>query len=75
MTDLERRQRPIVVVGRLSAIAFEFIGSVAAGAWAGYLLDGRFGTQPWLLIMLTLFGTSTGFYRMVRLLRHFQKTE
>lgn len=64
---------PWVIAGQLTAVAFEFIGSVLAGAVAGYFGDRRLGTEPWLLIAFTLFGTGGGFYQMIRMLRHFEK--
>jgi F0F1-type ATP synthase assembly protein I len=53
------------------ALVFEFTGTVAAGAFVGYLLDETFGTQPWLLIGLTLAAVALGFFRLVKIVRRF----
>lgn len=62
-----------VIAGQLTAVAFNFSGYVIAGVVLGALGDRQFGTSPWLLIAFTLFGTSAGFYQMVRMLKHFEK--
>jgi F0F1-type ATP synthase assembly protein I len=37
------------------------IGGVGFGVLAGYLLDRRFGTGPWLLVTGSVLGMTTGF--------------
>lgn len=64
-----------VVAGELTAIAFEFTGSVVAGVVVGWFADGRLGTEPWLLIAGTLSGTAAGFYRMIQILRLIQRRQ
>lgn len=69
-----RRPRNLwVLAGELTAIAFEFTGSVAAGVAVGWFADGYFGTEPWLLIVFTLLGTAAGFTRMLQILRLVQR--
>ena len=60
-------------VGQLTAVAYEFLGSILAGALLGYFFDRHFETGPWGLIALTLLGTSTGLYRMVVTLRQLER--
>jgi len=62
-----------VVASQLTAVAWEFLGSIMAGALLGWLADRQFGTAPWGLIGLTLFGTSTGLYRMIVTLKRFER--
>jgi ATP synthase protein I len=69
------RKKLWVIAGELTAVAFEFVGSVVVGVVVGYFADRQFDTEPWLLIAFTLFGTSAGFYQMVRILMHFEKHE
>lgn len=71
MNAPEPRRRGYVIAGQLTAVAFEFVGFIAGGALLGYLVDAQLGTEPWLLIVLTLFGTGAGFYQMIRILRVF----
>ena len=56
------------------AVAWEFIGSVLAGVFIGYQLDRYFVTDPWLVLTMTIAGTTIGFYRMVQILRRFERT-
>jgi len=62
-----------VVVGKLTAVAWEFFGAILAGAILGHFADRYFGWSPWGLIACTLLATSTGLYRMVVTLRHLDK--
>jgi F0F1-type ATP synthase assembly protein I len=55
------------------AVAWEFIGSVAAGVFIGYQLDRYFVTDPWWVLTMTIAGTAIGFYRMVQILRRFER--
>jgi F0F1-type ATP synthase assembly protein I len=72
MSDPKRRNI-WVIFGQLTAIAWEFLGSIVAGAALGYLLDRQFHSGPWGLIALTLLGSCTGLYRMVVMLRQFDR--
>jgi len=62
-----------VLFGQLTAVAWEFLCAIVAGAVLGYLVDRELRSQPWGLIALTLLGTCTGLYRMVTLLRQLEK--
>jgi F0F1-type ATP synthase assembly protein I len=64
---------PIVRYGRYGAIAFEFTGGIAAGAFIGSWIDARCGTEPWALLLLTLLAVVGGFTRMVHVLRRFDR--
>ncbi len=55
------------------AVAFEFIGSIAAGVFVGGALDAWLGTQPWLILAMTIAGTCIGFYRMIQILQRFER--
>jgi ATP synthase protein I len=57
----------------LTAIAWEFLAAIVAGAMLGYFVDRQFATQPWGLIACTLLGTTTGLYRMVVTLRRLDR--
>jgi len=59
---------------KYSAVAFEFIGSIVAGVFLGTALDAWLRTEPWCVILMTIVGTATGFYRMIQVLRRLQHT-
>jgi F0F1-type ATP synthase assembly protein I len=70
-----RPVNPIVRYGRYGAVAFEFTGGIAAGAFFGSLIDGKFGTEPYALVLLTLLAVVGGFVRMVLVLRRFERSD
>jgi ATP synthase protein I len=70
-----RRRSPMAVAGELMAVAFEFIGTILAGVFIGWLADRWLSTEPWILIGSTLFGIGAGFYRMIVILRHFERAD
>jgi F0F1-type ATP synthase assembly protein I len=59
---------------KFSAVAFEFIGSIAAGVFIGNALDVWLQTGPWAVLGMTIAGTVVGFYRMIQILRRLQRT-
>ncbi|MCZ2111025.1 MAG: hypothetical protein B6D46_06405 [Polyangiaceae bacterium UTPRO1] len=58
---------------KYSAVAFEFIGSIAAGVFVGSTLDAWLSTAPWLVMAMTIASTGIGFYRMVQILQRLQR--
>jgi ATP synthase protein I len=58
---------------KYGAVAFEFVGSIMAGVFIGAALDRYFGTDPWLVLTMTIAGTVIGFYRMAQILRRFDR--
>ena len=72
----ERRSGGLWIrLAQLTSVAYEFLGSILAGALLGYFFDRHFETAPWGLIGLTLLGTTTGLYRMVVTLRQLERRD
>jgi ATP synthase protein I len=65
----------LVRYAKYGAVAFEFVGSIVAGVFLGTTLDRWLGTAPWLVLTMTIAGTAIGFYRMIQILRQFERTE
>jgi len=55
------------------AIAFEFTGTIGAGALIGWYLDDHFGTGPWASIGCTITAVVGAFARLIQMLRRFQQ--
>lgn len=70
-----RPPAPIVRYGRYGAVAFEFSGTIAAGAVVGGLLDRWLGTQPYLLVVSTLAAVIGGFTRLIQVLQRFDRID
>lgn len=73
-TPNEPGDSPWLRYAKYSAVAYEFIGSILAGVFLGSALDAWLGSKPWMVLSMTIVGTAIGFYRMVQLLRRFQRT-
>ena len=58
---------------KYGAVAFEFVGSIGAGVFVGHALDEWLQTAPWLVLSMTIAGTAIGFYRMIQILRRFER--
>ncbi|MCA8971428.1 MAG: AtpZ/AtpI family protein [Planctomycetes bacterium] len=63
LDDLNRNLREAAHPGIGAGMTFAVVALLGAGA--GYWLDGRFGTTPWLVIAGTLFGAVFGFIHLV----------
>ena len=50
----------------ITSLGIEFAVSVILGTWAGYALDGKLGTGPWLLVAGAFAGFTLGFYMILR---------
>jgi len=57
------------------AVAFEFGGTIAAGAFIGWYLDDRLGWTPWASIVTTVLAAVGAFVRLVQMLRRFQRLD
>jgi F0F1-type ATP synthase assembly protein I len=57
------------------AVAFEFGGTIAAGAFVGWYLDDRFGWTPWGSIVATVAAAIGAFLRLIQMLRRFQHVD
>jgi ATP synthase protein I len=55
----------------LSSLGLMLPSSIAVGLFLGYVLDNLLGTDPWLLIIFTLFGIASGFISLFRGLKKF----
>jgi F0F1-type ATP synthase assembly protein I len=62
-----------IKLARYGAAGVEFSSPMLAGALVGHYLDLYFKTDPYLTLVLFLLGVFAGFYRLVTILRDFQK--
>lgn len=57
-----KRGEMLRAVGPYIDLGFTFVAAIGGGALAGYWLDRRWGTSPWLLLVGALLGIVVGFY-------------
>jgi ATP synthase protein I len=50
-----------------SSIGLMFPASIAVGLAIGYFLDKLFNTNPYLLIIFTIYGVIAGFVNLIRI--------
>ncbi len=50
----------------ITTLGLEFATAEGLGVWAGYWLDGRLDTSPWLLVAGAVAGFALGFYIILR---------
>ena len=74
MSDGPRRP-DIRRLAELSSIAMILPASIAVGLFMGYLLDRWLGTEPWLLLILTVLGIVSGLLSLFRALKKEMKDE
>lgn len=60
---------------RLGAVAWDFLGTIGAGAVVGWLADRWLSTEPWLLTAGTVLGSVGGFIRLIETLRRFERID
>ncbi len=51
---------------RYAQVGLELTGAVLLGFWAGYKLDKRLGTSPWLMLGGAAAGLAAGGYVVLR---------
>ena len=63
--DDDAKDRGLMPIWRLSSIGIEMGVAVFVGWAIGHFLDGRLGTDPWMMIVFSLLGIAAGFKGMV----------
>lgn len=59
-------RRGLRQIGLLSTVGLTLVISTLLGTGAGYYLDGRLGTSPWLTVVGLLLGGAAGFVNLFR---------
>ncbi len=54
---------------KLSSLGLEMGAAVVIGLLVGTWLDGRFSTEPWLMLLFLAFGFTAAFKAVVRAIR------
>jgi ATP synthase protein I len=56
-------------IGQLSTVGLSFVLALVMGFGAGFWLDGRLGTSPWLAMLGFAMGVGAGVLNVVRVMR------
>lgn len=57
---------PIADAAEYAGAGLQFAGAILLFLFVGRWLDGRLGTEPWLLLLGVFTGASAGFYTLYR---------
>lgn len=55
--------------GRYAGASYTLVGGIIVLGGIGYVLDGWWGTKPWLLLVGLLLGIVVGFYEIIKAAR------
>ncbi|HUU34398.1 MAG TPA: AtpZ/AtpI family protein [Vicinamibacterales bacterium] len=58
--------RTLKTIGQLSTVGLSFVFALMMGFGAGFWLDGRLGTKPWLSLLGFAVGLAAGILNVVR---------
>ena len=62
-------QSTLQLIGQLSTIGLSFVFALVLGFGAGYWLDGRLGSSPWLTFIGFFLGLAAGILNVYRVMR------
>lgn len=71
-TREERQKRSLAL--SLSTVGLELGASITIGALLGRWLDGKWGTEPWLLLTCFMLGLIAGFLNLYRATQRIRAT-
>jgi ATP synthase protein I len=64
--DTEGKRSGASQAGEVLGVGLQFAGSIVLFLFVGRWLDGRLGTEPWLMILGVMIGAAAGFFSMYR---------
>jgi ATP synthase protein I len=67
--------RTLKTLGQLSTIGLAFVFALVLGFAAGFWLDGKLGTSPWLSLLGFAMGLAAGVLNVVRTMQSVAATE
>ena len=70
--DIEKRGS---FMGSAFKLGTELVAAVAVGTIIGFILDGWFGTKPWLIIIFFFLGATAGMLNVIRAANKMQKKD
>jgi ATP synthase protein I len=61
-----RPHTPLSSGSEYAGVGLQMGATLGLSAWFGHWLDGRYGTSPWLTILLVFVGAGAAFYSIYR---------
>ena len=69
MSDKNDKRSFGYVYGLYGGVGIQLVAAIAGGVWLGHLVDKKFATTPWFMLLGILLGTMGGFYNLFVLLK------
>ena len=60
------QRKPLSSGSEFAGLGLQMGAVLIAGAWLGYWLDSKLGTDPWLTILFVFLGAGAAFYSLYR---------
>ena len=60
-------------LGKAFKLSTELVAAVVVGTIIGFILDGWFGTKPWLILIFFFVGMITGIMNVIKSAKNMQK--
>ena len=62
-------------MGSAFKLGTELVAAVGVGTIIGFILDGWFGTKPWLIIIFFFLGAAAGMLNVIKVANQMQKED
>lgn len=69
--DPGKSNLPFAKLAKYLAIGLEFPSTIIGALVLGYLIDLKFGTSPWFMVVSAVLGFVGAVYRLLQYLKHF----
>ena len=72
---LSNNEKRSSFMGNAFKLGTELVAAVVVGTIIGFILDGWFGTKPWLIIIFFFLGAAAGMLNVIRTANRMQKED
>jgi Uncharacterized protein conserved in bacteria len=74
-SENEMNKKKGAFMGNAFKLSTELVAAVAVGTLIGFILDGWFGTKPWLIIIFFFLGSAAGMLNVIKAAKRMQKKD
>ena len=74
-SENEMNKKKGAFMGNAFKLSTELVAAVAVGTLIGFILDGWFGTKPWLIIIFFFLGSAAGMLNVIKTAKLMQEKD